>query len=446
MSRYLEQKLPPIKATVIGDPTELGEIASEVPSRLCWDLVGSEQAPELHVRVQQPKKRGDGWTKGKRLNSSNVYSKFDIATPADRKVLGQLHGDAAYYARQLTFNVVEACHHLVGQSNVLLNGKPVEVVRFHPELEFYQTDQHCGVRRKQDPSGHPSGPILGSKNRLMEIRSSARQIRVASVPQGGAAALKTLTSLSLLPKSGAQGLIDRLKGYQHVLPIDLSAAGQKIETEQTRPALLLRSRKDGKLDYGFRVRGSQGNLYLPASGATLVEANSSEDKEPVTLKRDFNRETSQIDQLADHLNLPTDPLQGTVADFEQALELLETAQQLESDGSLEVMWDKQSVEPVRVLGTVTAKALRVEVGASRDWFQLKGKCELTNGSIDLSELLAGVANNENNGGFGPQDLGVCSCGCGCGTSTNFRRFSGRPSCWTKLRRSRTIAARPLRQQ
>ncbi len=211
--------------------------------------------------------------------------------------------------------------------------------------------------------------------------------------------MRTLTSLPLLPKAGAQELIDRLKVYQNVLPIDLSATRQDTQPEQTQPALLLRSRKDGKLDYGFRVRGSRGDLYLPATGETFVEAKTKGKKKTVTLKRDFNHEIEQTDRLATRLQLPSHPLQGTVADFEQTLELLETAQELESDGNLVVLWDKQSVEPVRVLGTVTAKALRVEVGASRDWFQLKGECELANGSIDLSELLSGVANNETSGQF-----------------------------------------------
>lgn len=399
LGRYLDQKLPKFQAAVTSDPAELGAVSDAVPTRICWELTGSNTNPHLYLRLQQPKKRGGGWTKGKRLTSTNFYRHLHLASEADRKVFQQLTSETFYYTRELVFDPVEALQHLVGQSNVMFEGKPVEVVRFSPELEFYQTDQHCGVRQKAEPNGLSDRTLLGSGNQLLEICPSAGQLRVATATEGSVAAIKTLMLLPPLPKAGAEELIERLKGYQDVLAIDLSATGQDVEPEQTQPALLLRSRKDGKLDYGFRLRGSHGNLYLPATGAGLIKAQSKQPEKTITLKRDFNREIAQTDQLANQLQLPAQPLEGTVDDFSQSLEMLETAQQLESEGGIEVLWDKQSVEPLRVLGTVTAKALRVEVGAARDWFQLKGKCELTNGSIDLSDLLSGVANDETSGSF-----------------------------------------------
>ena len=399
VKQYLDQKLPRITAPIAQDPSELGDIATESPSRLCWDVVGTDHNAELELRLQQGKKRGVGWTKGKRLTVTSLHTHLDVASDADRKILRQIDGNMLHYGRTLTFNVVEACYHLVGQPNVMLNGKPIEVLRFHPELEFYQTDQHCGVRRKTGFQDQEVGPILASHNRLLELLPKTGQIRVASMSEDGLTTFKALLTMPPLPQTSADELIDRVKAYQNVLAIDLPASRQTTEPEETRPVLLLRSRKDGKLDYGFRVRGSRNNLYMPGVGQSFVQPKPKKGQATVTLKRNFNRERTESDQLADRLQLPAEPQQGTLGDFEQALQVLETAQQLETEGDIEVLWDKHSVEPIRMLGTVTANALRVEVGASRDWFQLKGHCELANGSIDLSELLSGVADNETRGQF-----------------------------------------------
>lgn len=402
---FIDQRLPKASQSQVADPASLTgmEVATAAAARLCWDLVTFDDDVELQLRIQSAKKRGVGWTKGKRLNSSNFHQYLSTASEIDRKIISQLDQNRLQQSKSLSFNIVEALHDLIGQPNVLLNGKPVEIIRFQPELEYYQTQEICGVRLRNS-SGVASKRLLllTSGDKILEVDESVDHLRVAKLPSNSTDAWRAILKLPQLPLIGSEKLIERLKTYRNILAIHLPDDGQDPPTpEKTTSVLLLRSRKNGVLDYGFRARGSHDNLYVPGFGPNVVETcvGKGKKKSQISLIRDGAQELDQAIRLADQLQIPSEPMEGSIADFEQALDLIGIAQQMESAGDLEVLWDKESIEPVQVLGTVTAKGLRVEVAADRDWFQLKGKCELSGGALDLSELLAGIGSGDSNGQY-----------------------------------------------
>ncbi len=57
---------------------------------------------------------------------------------------------------------------------------------------------------------------------------------------------------------------------------------------------------------------------------------------------------------------------------------------------VEVLWDKQSEKPIKVLGSVSTQNVSVGISRQRDWFQLSGNCDFGKESLGLADLLNGL--------------------------------------------------------
>ena len=153
-------------------------------------------------------------------------------------------------------------------------------------------------------------------------------------------------------------------------------------------AILLRSRSDGSLDFGVRVRDSAGALRHPGADPTIV--TTERDGKTVQLQRlaesEFQRAKKLIDQLG--VELSEEQWFGSITDFRIGLALIEKLQT--GDLDVEVLWDKSSEKPVSVLGNLTSKNVRVDITSKRNWFGVTGECDFGKQKLPLADLLEGM--------------------------------------------------------
>jgi len=404
VSQLLNQKapLPAEISDPLKDVSALEQVDVATAQRLCWDLKQIEFQPHFQLRIQQPKKRGGGWTKGKRVSCSNLLSAVELANDTDKKIISRLTDHSLFYGRSLELPLGTTCFDLLGQDNVTIEGKPASIKRFQPAAEYFENETHCGVRLKLPAEQHRFF-VVDRKN-LIAVLPEDNEILIASCTEEVATSIHSLVDIPSLPLSASPQLVEHLQAFRTVLPIELPPTKNEIEQETTTPVILLRSREDGVLDYGLRLRGSRGDLYKPGEGPLLVTGKSSAEngkgekntkgqkkkQQSYNVLRSLHHELQQGQQTLELLGLPAQKLEGSIGDFEEAIELLQEAQELESKNAIEVLWDKSSVSPVRVLGAVTPKNLRVNIGKSRDWLQLNGQADLQFGSLELSDLLRGL--------------------------------------------------------
>lgn len=399
VAKFLEYQAPlpakVLKGTPPLDASTLGEPEAVTEQRLCWDLTSVDYQPHFQLRMQQPKKRGNGWLKGKRVSSTNLLSAIELANESDRKIISRLTDHSLFYGRSLEFPIGTSSLDLLGKENVTIDGEPALINRFHPVMEYFEDDTHCGVRL-QLPQETGSFYIVYEADNLFALMPNEGLILFANSSESVAEAIRTLVQMPELPIDASDQLVEHLQAFRTILPFENLPTKDETELETMTPVILLRSRENGTLDYGLRLRGSGGSLFAPAEGPLVVSEKSTGKKPGKNQKqtskrlRAPQRELEQSRHTLELLGLPGDQYQGSISDFEQAIELLQDAQDLEAKDAIEVLWDNSSVAPVRVLGTLTPQNLRVSIGKNRDWLQLNGQAELQFGSLDLSELIGGL--------------------------------------------------------
>jgi len=162
--------------------------------------------------------------------------------------------------------------------------------------------------------------------------------------------------------------------------------GGPIVVENPIPVIILRSKKDGTLDYGIRVRDSRGKLHKPREGI-LIHAGIKDGK-AVQLVRQVHLESKALSSVIARLGLAENTMDGTVAGFEKSLDLIDRLQTIESD--TELLWDRTSEPPVKYLGVVSASNVRVGISQKRDWFNLTGECKFGDETLDIAALMQGL--------------------------------------------------------
>ncbi len=378
-------KMPDLKTE--DDDASLPDHNVAPPTRLLWDFVYGESGFKVTPVLQKKKKRGNGWTKGRRMRADTFRAHQGQLSPADEVIRNGMYLDDGYngYSQHWVLPVDIAMRELKGSPNVLIDGQPGEIVDFAAKLCVREHDDRLTIQLAGTQQGDS---ILGIPDGLARYTPSKHRIELAKMPTAHVEAVFELLRFPPVPIKFHDDFIDRVSDLADSLPIDLPGGldGERVRDECS-PVMLLRSNTDGTLDYGIRVRSQSGKLYAPASGRFSTRCEI--DGKKVRLQRDYDKELKMAVDLAEALKLPDRKLQGTLNDFEFTMQLLE---QLEtSDLGVEVLWDKKTSEPMRMLGAITPNNVSVGITQKRDWFQLEGKCELGNETLELAELLQGLS-------------------------------------------------------
>ncbi len=167
-----------------------------------------------------------------------------------------------------------------------------------------------------------------------------------------------------------QTLFERCQQLQSLANIVLPEKYGKVIDEPGSPVFLLRLSARRVCRVRIRIRDSQGKLHLPGEGSMIF--STVDNGQPVQHKRSAASERALVHQLQTELNLEHNSTSGQVS-FERGLHLIEQLEQRAH--AIEVLWDAQSEAPIRSLGTLTSKNVRVTISQKRDWFQLNGLCD-----------------------------------------------------------------------
>ena len=374
------------------DNAELPPVAEITNTRVVWDVENASNHLTVNPILQQAKKRGGGWTKGRRISLESLGNYAESMTAADLKVRQKTQGGNQYYRTAATLDPIRALECLIGADNVLLNGEPAEVSTFTLTFKFCSDANECWLQVFGMTAGQSM--LLSDNTTFINVSDAQGTIQVCKLERAAADCVRAILKTPRIPLEFQSELLDKARELQQLLTIHLpdGLAGPLV-ADSVHPVLLLRSQANGILDYGVRIRNSDGKLCRPAQGV-LVRRGLLE-KKPVQLQRSAEGEHRMARQTLSHLGLSAEDYDGSLHDFEAAMNLLEQIESL-ANSDTEIVWDKTSEKPIRVLGTVTNKNVSVAITSKRDWFQLSGKCDFGNSSLELVDLLEALQSTDAN--------------------------------------------------
>ncbi len=389
VERVLAGLLPrsPVVSSGQSDADSLPPLQEIQQTRIAWNVEIKHNSLEVCPMLQQAKKRGDGWTKGRRLSLESLREHVTTLTDADRKVRELVRIDTTYYRATYGLDSVEALKCLVGQPHVLLDGQPTDVQALAPVVVVVKDTESVRLALRDSLLGQSR--FVFSSDCIVHLRADIGIIQLCKVTSSQVESLRAIVRMPRIPLVHEAELLDTARRLQPLLDVELpeAVAGKRID-EEYRAVMLLRSRSDGALDYGLRLRDSSNRLL--AAGAGQMVRHAEQEGKPVQFVRSADREQRLCDQMADQFSLPSREMFGTINSFEDALQLIDTLHAVESTGEIEILWDKASQQPLRVLGSISASNVSVGISRKRDWFQLSGSAQVGDKSIELGELLSGL--------------------------------------------------------
>ncbi len=377
---------------------ELPPMAATSAERLAWSVSGANGQFQVQPLIQQQKKRGSGFTKGRKLSLDRLRSDSDLPLlDADREIVSliKLHKDPYGYSVSWVLDSVAAVERLVGHPNVFFDGEPCEVKRGEFCVDLVQQDGKWDFVLADARHALPPGSAYSVDQILVFLDAATPQVYCGRLPACGFQPLRTLLNLPSVSDKHTERLFEKARELQAVLPLKLpESVGGKIVQDSLRPALLLRSRSDGSLDYGLRVRNADGRLFQP--GGVVSFSPDTVDGKRVQRQRNTTAEVESCLALAEDLEI--DPCQsdhwnGSIRDFGSGLKLLEALPAL--GDRVDVLWDESGEQPVKVLGHLSSKNVRVDITSKRNWFGISGSCDFGNRSMPLDQLLRNLPTGSN---------------------------------------------------
>jgi superfamily II DNA or RNA helicase len=359
---------------------ELATVVEREPARIAWNIDSTPHGIRIEPVLQTAKKRG-GFGKGRRTRLGSLFQPNLQLSPADERIRALVQGNTDYYNSNLTLPTGEAIYELVGEPNVQLNGEPATVVTGCGILHLVKRAD--GYRFFLESNGDKQ-MVTVAGNFLVSACDESKQVTVFPSSPSQLEMIRELLKLPPIAEKHEKAIFERAKKLQSVLSVRLpDAIGGELVPDFVTPSVILRSRKDGALDYGIRVRDSAGKLHRPCQGV-MIHADNSKGK-PRQLVRQVAAEEALANDVTNRLGLGKREYEGTLQDFSTAFNLIEVLQTTGDD--IEVLWDRLSEKPMKVLGTVSANNVRVGVSQKRDWFNLTGECKFGEETLDIATLM-----------------------------------------------------------
>ncbi len=377
------------------DGDGLPEPVTVVEQRISWDFRRDGEYLELTPMLQQRKKRGDGFTKGRNLSIEKLQNDTSLPlSPIDRKVVAKISvdRDRFYYSRNdYSLDEFDALCELVGADNVTFAGEPIAVKRRpfvlslvdrKQGLEFLITNEHGEVG--------VDVPILGNDEAIVAIDQPGGTIYVSRPGGRIAQVAQHLLGMGPISVDHRAALVAKARELQKIVTIRLPESdGGPVVMEAAPMAILLRTRTDGTLDFAIRIRDAAGALRRPGSEPMIRSATREEGT--IQIQRLLDDELRRADKAVRALGILVDRENwfGSISDFHAGLSLIEKLQSNEHD--IEVLWDKSSEKPLKVLGSLSSRNVRVDISSKRNWFGITGECNFGETTMPLKDLLDGLS-------------------------------------------------------
>ena len=373
-STYVDAELPKLDSLHVQE------------ERIIWNIQVSNQNFIISPFVQAKKKSGAGFTKGKKLKFQELLTKpSQLFNEADRKVIGL--GKQEYRNHEFAVAIFDALPCLIGAGNVCFDGEPIVVEKASFALGVTESPQGLGFGVLPNGQPSPPGRLMGTDQLLMHFNEEKTRIMVIALPTGNGDLALQMLRLPKVDRKHAKEFfakaVELSKRLPVVLPYDLMGT---FRDDPGKVVMMMRARPDGRLDYGLRIKTESGLITLPGS-QPCVTAGKVEGK-PVQWIRNATREVKNCTEIADRLKIsavPANDFTGTIERFEDGIVLLEKLDLYKDD--IEILWNKDSEKPIKVLGAVTSKNLKVEITSKRNWFGITGECTFADSTLPLAQIL-----------------------------------------------------------
>lgn len=364
-------------------------------TRIAWSFSFHGNGFKVKPVLQTPKKSGGGYRKGTKVTVQDVALKhLDVLKPHDKQVL-RLAEKLSYHQDHF-IRPFDAIKLLVSADNVLFEDQPLSVVHGHLMIGVeIQKDESLKIILCSTPNTRILGSFAVADDLVFHLNDDKSVATLYTLSEQTFRSIFNLTKLPAVSKECRGELLDVLSKLPSDIPVVLpDSLGYRTMVDPTTPVLLLRSGKQGQLDYGLRVRTKGGRISLPGAAPTSWTEKSGD--ETIQWVRNAKMESTQLTKLADGLDIDLNAhldYAGCITSFEDAINLLEKVESIRDQ--VEVLWDKDSEKPIRVLGSITAKSLRVEITSKRNWFGITGSCKLGEEEVPIEKLLESMNDRDN---------------------------------------------------
>lgn len=395
---------------------EPGEAAPEPTARLCWLVKPHRGGPfgaGLSVRAVAETWLGGRWRRSEPLPWDRLVESFDsaelVATPQDREAVLAVRRDEQSYGfhagRKLwTVDAFALVAALVGHPRVFLAGRdggPLEVTSGTLGLAIVVRDDGFGVVPAVDgaavelASHHASekadtGPttFFPGLSGVIALDRDHGRLTVAEAEPKARRLVASLRPEETVPFLEIEELVGRLVRIESLLPVAWPGELRGGHSEADGRVHVQLERLE---PFGLSIRpvvqpAEAGETFPPGSGPAVVAA--CERGRRTERVRDLDEERRTADEVVARLGLARHARpkrwRWVVEDADDALVVIERLGNLEPDRAV-AEWP--AGEPVRLVGTLSTKSLRVRIGEARDWFRLDGGATLDGRTVPLAELL-----------------------------------------------------------
>ncbi|MBM3963542.1 MAG: DEAD/DEAH box helicase [Planctomycetes bacterium] len=352
--------------------------------------------------IQVANKKGNGWNRSKEIEIAELWSSGIELTESDKRVRKWMEHELA--GKDLP--VIDILEALVGQPNVFLSHQheEVDVSRSDGRIVLHEIPKARKLRLCfREETQWPATNVCFLNDGIVMVSEIARKIAVARFDAKQTEMLYDLRRIADIPAKHRDVIFQKMEALQTFLNVELPSREELAIAELVaHPVMLLKSFRNGVLEYGLRVRDGKGRLHRPGQGV-LFQIDRSGDA-PTQWVRSAAKEIQLCQHWRDRLGIEVANWDGAIEDFFEAMTLVNSlqtptncAEPSEGEAAhnhIEVLWDPRSESKPQLAGTIGIANLRVSIERKRDWFQLAGECLLGESSIGLQQLLDAIDDSE----------------------------------------------------
>lgn len=380
----------------------LDEQVDVATERVVWNLTATAERNHRQPRAEfkaviQKEKKAGGWGKGREVTLKTFMEMSrDCWTAIDRKVASQIRYERWSYHVDYSFDGI--CQALEGANSFELNRQPATleirpmgvVVVDGPNGDWEL--KTSSIALAQELGGDAIG--LALHEGVVVFSNERASVVWIPVPDHLDDLVDVLNMEDIrYTKDERDELLKKLNSLETTVPVTLpESLVSEVRQVDVEPVLLLRMKKTGSLEATLCVRDDRQLLMLAGDGQ--LRRLDTVDGTPVQLVRDGAAERRIVRALGQDLIMDQfmSIRESTwlIDDPEAVIDLLQRAAKQVDQGAMILVWHKESVQQINVLGSLSSANVSVKVTKQRDWFNVNGSCRIGDRDVLLKDVLAGL--------------------------------------------------------
>jgi len=365
--------------------------------RIIWEL--NTRYHSVSLEAFQQKRKGSGWTKGRKVARQRLYEQFNEPTFAflsdqDRDICRALEmfserNYRGYTETFFNYDDLRAARALIGHPRVFPEGdrdNPLEIVEQPPQLIVVEEDDgRISLSLEPKPRRADEGfrMIADDPRRLAMVFFGDQHLKLHHILGGK---LK-------VPASAASRVVEAIQQVASLVSVHSEIGGQASGGEavdaDSQPHAHLLPYQDGlRAEFFVRPFGNDGPFCRPGQGGPNVFANISGCS--MTARRDLAEELRrQADVIGACPELAARAENDTSICLPSSIEALETLIELEdlvAQQRIVLHWPQG--RSLNLAGRASASQFQVHIRKDRDWFAASGNLKVNKSlSLDMMKLI-----------------------------------------------------------